>query len=348
VTGGSGGAAVSPQFIGNPDLAPERGEEIEVGFEAGFLNNRLGLDFTFYNQNTTDAILLRDVAPSLGFTESQFVNLGAIRNRGFEVQLRGAPIETRRADLELTFNFSSNESEVMDLGQGVDFIPLGSQRHQVGMPVAAWFREVVVSADIGPDGRAINIMCDGGRPLREGGIPTLTGGSPVPCAQAPRLYLGRASPKFEGAFGGTLTLFDRVRVYGLFDFKAGHHAFDNNTRARCQVFLNCLETIEPEKHDPKVVAQMQSPGTLVDFIINDAGFVKFRELSLSYQLPDNLARRFGADRASISVAGRNLGTWTKWTGLDPEAFFVSNLHTRLEQDNTPQLRTFVTTLNVTF
>lgn len=347
VTAGNGSAAVTPQFLGNPDLAPERGEEIEVGFEAGFIQDRIGLDFTWYNQNTTDAILLRNVAPSLGFPQAQFINVGAIRNSGYEVQLRGVVVDLRRFDWNLTFNFSGNQSEVLDIGDE-DFIPIGSQRHQVGFPVAGWFRERVVSAELDGNGRAVNLMCDGGRPKAAGGPPILTGGPDVPCAQAPRLFLGRSSPKYEGSLTSNFTLFDRLRLVAMFDFKTGHKYWDNNLRARCQIFLVCLENIHPERYDPAVVAEMQSSARFVSFVINDASFAKLREVSANYTLPDRWAQRFGANRATLSVAGRNLHTWTKWTGLDPESFFVGQLHSRLEQDNTPQLTQFVTTINVSF
>ncbi|MGH7458573.1 MAG: SusC/RagA family TonB-linked outer membrane protein, partial [Longimicrobiaceae bacterium] len=347
VTAGDGGSVVTPQFLGNPDLAPERGEEIELGFETSLLNERVGVEFTWYNQKTTDAILLRDVAPSLGFPGAQFVNLGSLRNNGFEVAVTGLAVDTRRAAWDLTLNLSSNESEVLDLG-GEEFITIGSQRHQVGFPVAAWFREKVVSADLDANGRAINLMCDGGRAETEGGPPVLLGGPAVPCDQAPRLFLGRSSPKWEGALSSTLTLFDRVRLYGLIDFKRGHKYWDNNLRARCQILLTCLENIHPERFDPALIAEMQSSARFVSFVINDAGFAKLREVSLAYALPDEWVQPFGASRASISVAGRNLHTWTDWTGVDPESFFTSNLHTRLEQNTTPQLRQFLATINVSF
>jgi TonB-linked SusC/RagA family outer membrane protein len=336
VTGGDGSPAVTPQFLGNPELAPERGEEIELGFEAGFLQDRLGVDFTWYHQKTTDAILNRGVAPSGGFPGSQVVNLGAIQNSGYELQLRGLAVQRPNVDWELTFNLSSNESEVLDIGDE-DRIVIGSQAHVVGYPVAAWFREKVVSADLDANGVAVNVMCDGG-----------PGAGPVPCAQAPRVYQGRASPKYEGSFSTSLTLFQNLRLYALVDFKAGHVGFDNTTRARCQVFRNCLENMFPEDFDPVRIADVQSPGTLVSFILNDASFAKFRELSASYTLPGEWSQRFGASRASITLAGRNLHTWTSWTGIDPESFFVTQLHTRLEQNNTPQLTQFVATMNVSF
>ncbi len=336
VTGGDGSPAVTPQFLGNSELAPERGEEIEVGFEAGFLQDRVGVDFTWYRQQTSDAILNRGVAPSGGFPGFRVVNLGAIQNSGYEVQLRGLAVQRSTVDWELNFNLSSNESEVLDIG-GEDRIVIGSQAHVVGYPVAAWFRERVVSADLDANGTAINAMCDGG-----------PGAAPVPCAQAPRVYQGRASPKYEGSVSTSLTLFQNLRLYALVDFKTGHVGFDNTTRARCQVFRNCLENMHPERFDPVVIADIQSPGTLVSFILNDASFAKFRELSATYTLPGEWSERFGAGRASITLAGRNLHTWTNWTGIDPESFFVTQLHTRLEQNNTPQLAQFVATMNVSF
>ena len=90
---------------------------------------------------------------------------------------------------------------------------------------------------------------------------------------------------------------------------------------------------------------------LVDWVFNDASYAKLREVSLSYELPEEWAARFGARRASVSIAGRNLHTWTSWTGLDPEALFLGvgfGQHTVFEQDQLPQLTQFVATVNVSF
>ena len=147
ITTGSGGAALTPQFIGNPDLAPERGEELEVGFESSLFNQRFGIDFTYFNQRTRDAILLRQQPPSLGFPSSQYVNVGAIRNSGAELQLRALAMQGPRANLELLFNLSRNRNEVLDLG-GEEFIALGAQQHRVGYPIASWFEQKIPSAPI--------------------------------------------------------------------------------------------------------------------------------------------------------------------------------------------------------
>lgn len=357
ITSGSGQPAVTPQFLGNDSLGPERGREIELGFEAGFLQERLGIDFTFYHQKTKDAILLRDVAPSFGFPGNIFVNAGQIKNQGLEVQLKALAVQSRKVDLDLTLNFSTNDNEVVKLAgeppaecsgpqrftTGACFITIGSQRHQIGYPVGAWFRERVLTARFDPaTGRATADQCDDG-----------FGGS-TPCLDAagnliaPRVYLGPASATWEGSFSPTITLFDRFRLYGLVDFKGGHKHFDNNLRARCQIFFICRENLFPQEYDPALISEMQSNARFVSFVINDAGFARLREVSASYTVPDRWAGRVGARRAAITVAARNLHTWTDWTGLDPEAFFLVNLHARLEQDQTPQLAQFTTTINFTF
>ncbi len=91
---------------------------------------------------------------------------------------------------------------------------------------------------------------------------------------------------------------------------------------------------------------MKTNNTIKDWIIRDASFAKLREVSITYTLPDSYIRQFGARSASLNVAMRNLHTWTKWTGMDPEASFLSGA--TLEQDDLPQLMSFVTSVNVNF
>ncbi len=356
ITTGAGTPAVTAQFLGNPSLGPERGTEIELGFEAGLLRERLGIDFTFYHQKTEDAILLKDVAPSFGFPGNIFVNAGEIKNQGLELQLKALAVQRRNVDVDLVFNLSTNDNEVVRLsgdapeacsGQqrfttSACFITLGSQRHQIGYPVGAWFRERVLTARLDAAGRATPELCDDGF------------GGTTACLDAngnliaPRVYLGPASAKWEGSFSPTITLFDRLRLYGQIDFKGGHKHFDNNLRVRCQIFFICRENLVPQEYDPAVIAEMQSNARFISFVINDASFARLREVSASYTVPDRWANKVGARRATVSIAARNLHTWTQWTGLDPEAYFLVNLHARLEQDNTPQLAQFITTINFNF
>ncbi len=340
VTGPNDVGTITPQNVGNPNLGPERSSELEAGFDAGFLNDRLGLEFTYYDQQTKDAILLKQIAPSTGFSGSEYVNAGKIANHGLELQLRGTPYVAPRATWEVGFNIGQNSNKVVSLGNvtSASFIsPATYIRHEIGYPVGSWFGPKVVSATVGADGKAANIMCADGK------------GGTVDCASAPQVFLGRSTPKLEGGLNTTLTLFRNLRLYGQMDFKTGFSKLNGNERVRCWFYALCLASYEPQKVDPVKVAGYQK--RYVSSLIEDAGFAKLREISATYTIPANYAQRFGVQGANLTFSARNLHTWTKYPGLEPEASFNSGTRGTFgqwEQDVIPQLAQFVTTLNVNF
>jgi len=344
VPGPNGTPALTPGFIGNPSLGPERGKETELGFDAGLWNDRLGVGFTFYDTHTKDAILLRGVAPSTGFGDtSQYVNAGEIRNRGVEALLTAQLVAGQAYGWDATLSISHNSGKVVKLSGTDTTIVQGSIQQRISYPPWSFFRERVVSAEFDPVTRkAVNVMCDDGK------------GGATPCFNAdgriiaPRVFLGRAVPTLEGSVSSNVRFLQRFRFAAMIDFKTGYKKWDNNLRARCQVFRTCLENAEPEQYDPRLIAQMQSNGTLVDFVINDAAFAKLREVSLSFDVPESYAGRFGARSLVLSVAGRNLHTWTNYTGVDPENMFISGSPNFLEQSNLPQLASFVFSAHVSF
>ncbi|MFW5904858.1 MAG: SusC/RagA family TonB-linked outer membrane protein [bacterium] len=351
VAGPGDEATVTPGGVGNAELGPERGEEFEVGFDAGFLDGRAGLEFTYYNQNTRDAILLQPVSPSTGFPGSRFVNVGEISNFGLEASLNVQPVVTPSATWDLTLSMARNDSEIQDLGEEdriVESSAFGVE-HRVGFPIASWFHRRVVDADFDAEGQVIqdSMMCDDG----EGGTtPCFEDGSLV----APLVHLGRSEPLHEGSVSSTVTLFDRLRIYGLVDFKTGFKKWDHVNRVRCSLFNTCRENVEPEEFiddDPGRVASYQFGGTFGAEYIRDSSFFRLRELSVSYQVPEEFAQRVGASRATVTLSGRNLGEWTDWTGMDPEARFLGGARGNfggVEQNHLPQLTRFVTSINLSF
>jgi TonB-linked SusC/RagA family outer membrane protein len=339
--GPAGAGTVTPANLGNPELGPERGKEFEIGFDAGLMDDRYSVELTYYNQTTSDAILLREISPSTGFSGSQYVNAGEISNSGIELLVRGEPWRTDRHSLEMQFNLGTNTSEVVSLGDVTDenFISAGSyNRHQIGSPVGAWFGKKLVSAELDANGNAINVMCDNGS------------GGTIACSDAPQVFLGRVTPEVEGGFGTTLTLFNRLRLFGQMDFKTGFSKLDGNMRVRCWFFAECEENWFPERFDPVRIAGIQQG--LVDVLIDEADFLKLRELSLTYDVPQQWANMFRTDRLAITLAGRNLATWTKFDGLEPESTFNGGSrggnHTLWEQNVLPQLKQFTATVNVGF
>ena len=97
---------------------------------------------------------------------------------------------------------------------------------------------------------------------------------------------------------------------------------------------------------------MQSNGTLRDFVINTGAYTKLREISLSYDLDQRVAARIGAKGLSFTASGRNLHTWTRYTGLDPESQFLSGANVGanfgVDQAEYPQLANFTFTLRLNY
>lgn len=352
VAGASDASTITPGTVGNPDLGPERSSELEIGFDAGFLDDLIGLEFTWYDQSTRDAILLRPVAPSTGFPGSRFVNLGEIQNTGYEMVLNATPVSTPGVRWDATFSLSNITNEVKHISDEEDQIVVSSAfgvEHRIGYPLGGWFHHRIVDADFDGDGEVIrsSMMCDDG----DGGATACFSGSEI---VAPRIYLGTSEPEYEGAFSSTITIGERVRLYGMLDFKTGFKKWDAVTRVRCSLFNLCHENAAPLDHvdsAPVTLAAYQNGDQFGAAYINDASFTRLREVSLTYLVPDEWAQRIGASRANVSIAGRNLHTWTDWTGLDPEARFLAGDRGGFgpfEQNNLPQLTSFVTTVNLTF
>ncbi len=334
--------AVTPQNIGNPNLGPERGKEIELGLDAAFWGDRLGLEFTYYRKKTTDEILQTQAAPSLGYPSQnpQYFNAGAVLNQGVELLARARPYAGGRVSVELTFNLATNSNKILSLLPGVTSVsPSLFIEHRVGYPVGSWFARRVVSAEFDASRNATDttkVKCDDGN------------GGAVPCYRAPTVYLGRTLPNVEGAFSPTITLGERLRLSGLLDFKTGYKKLDGNTRVRCAIFFRCPENFAPFRTDPIRVAEIQNG--IPDFYINDASFLKLREVSASYTVPERWASAIGASRLTVSLAGRNLYTWTRYPGLEPEAMFLGGTRggnfSAWEQADLPQLAQWIVTVNV--
>ena len=347
VTIGGGQPGVTPQFLGNPDLKPERGREIEAGFEASLFNARLGVDATFYRKTTKDAILQRVLAPSYGFPGNQFVNIGSLRNQGVELALRFSAIDQESTKLDFGFNWARNDNEVLDLGDiGTIVVPSNMDtpsivlHHQVGLPAGAWFGRKVISADLDANGIAQNVLCDAGS---ASGRPS---GAGVPCDQAPDVFLGRSDPRDTGTFLTTLTLFKRLTLYGMLDFRLDVYHGDNDRVIRCGIFQTCRDYYFPASATD--AAEFQSGLAVTSYAVQPASFAKLREISAAFTLPDRWSRALGATASTITVTARNLHTWSNWTSLDPETVWVTNQFDKSQQTFTPQLAQFVTSIRLTF
>lgn len=342
-TTGPGDASVAtPNTIGNPDLKPEVGEEIEVGFDASVLDGRMSVAFSYYSQKTKDAIVAKQVAPSSGFSGTQFVNLGELKNWGYELNLDARLVERDEFTWGLGFTYGTNDNEVVSTG-GLGTITLNTrQEHREGYPIAAYFAQRVVSADL-VDGEATNILCAGGPENNN---------QPVDCGEAPKVFLGVPTPTWEGAITTDLTFFRNFRLFALVDFMGGNTIANGDIEASHHTFRNSRAI--NERIDPVLIGADQT-GNRIPNGLYDAGFAKLREVSATYTLPETLADRIGVSRATVSVSARNLATlWRAQDDIaghpipDPEVRTPASNLSGYVQTVLPPFSTFETSIRLTF
>jgi TonB-linked SusC/RagA family outer membrane protein len=282
---------------GNPSVKPERGSEIEAGIDAQLFKSRVTLDLTYYNKTTKDALMQVPNAPSEGFPGSTFQNLGEINNKGVELGLGVSAIQREQFAWDSRLVFSTNANKLVRFGYKRDPIIFGlttmNQRHVEGYPLGGfWVHDPVKNAE----------------------------GAYV--ASAAR-YVGPADPKREVSLSNTATLFKRLRVFGLLDYKGGFYVTNQTDWRRCAIGV-CWEVNDPNRSaDEKKLFQLDLP--INDALYTQKGdFIKLRDLSISYDIPARLMGSVGVTQASLTLAGHNLGILWKngYTGLDPEVNFA--------------------------
>ena len=336
VAGKRGGVAetgITFGSLGNADLKPERSREFEVGLDASIAKERVSIELTYYNKRTRDALVERNVAPSIGASETQFFNLGEVKNSGFEVAINTRVIDSRSFAWDVALSGSVYDNKLVELGEGVEPIifGFGLQRHEEGYPLGGYWARPITGFD---DANGNGII--------EAGEVTVADDA---------VFRGRALPNKEASLNSAITLFDgRVRVGTQFDYRGGHYLDNAIESFRCTPVLNCRGLVDrtaPLEEQAKAQAVLNEATEWGYY--EPAWFIKMRELSLTLFAPDDWARRFRASRLSLTLAGRNLWTITDYSGVDPEvnAFAQSNFSTS-DFESQPQVRYWTARLNVGF
>jgi TonB-linked SusC/RagA family outer membrane protein len=348
-SGSNATPTVTPSNIGNADLEPEKGQELEIGFDAGFFDERLGVEFTYYDQTTKNALIQAPVRPSSGFPGSQFLNVGEVANSGIELGINATPVRKANLSWNVAFTLATNTNEIIDLG-GIAIPPTTNNEQVVGFPIDGIFHRKIVSAEYDASGNLTNVMCDGGA----GQSGRDSGGTPVPCGQAPTVYWGSALPKWQGSLSTTLTLFQDLRLYALADYQGGNWRVNGDVAGSHLFFANSRCINERPICDPELAAyasigQVWQTGTM------KAGFAKLRTLSASYTLPESILGRIGSSRGTFTVAVQNpFRIWTQEDAkyghriTDPEIGKESSATDSYNQESWPQFTTITTSIRLSF
>lgn len=340
-------AGVTVGGTGNPDLRPELSREYELGFESSLLNERIGLEFTYYNKKTRDLLVQRPIPPSVGGTLVQFANLGISTNTGVEGRITARVFEFRDTRFEINAVGSSNKNRLVSLGllptgQPVPAIVFNPQRHVAGYPLGGFWDEGYTFEDRNGDGLITRVNCPG--------QPALAGGPACELFRTDTaVYLGNPLPTREWSISPRITFRNWLEVSALVDHKGGFKQFNNTARFRCN-FGNCQAA-----YDRSAPLFEQARNLAQGFFQTDAGFVedatftKLREVALTVTAPKDLAGRLRVEGIRLTIAGRNLKTWTDYTGFDPEVNSTpQQLFSTSDFLTVPPLRMFTTRLTVQF
>jgi len=340
---GSEVTGIAPFQPGNADLTAERNEEFEGGFDASLFEGRLSLKGTYYHQKTTNAIVQTDVAPSTGFFGGRFVNIGALTNHGLEGLISGEVISTDNVTWELGLKVSTQDAKVSSLG-GQPTILFGlSADHQMfreGYAPGAYFGRRVQSAERDTDGNIV----PGSVVLAPGDI-----GDPL---RPYDNYLGRPTPSNQQGLSTTLTLFKRLSIYTLVERAGGFVKMDQGERFRTPFipgFSTSRRFALRQQESPEMQAMME--GKFNTPFIHDAAFIKWRDVTVSYELPPAAVRLLGfVESARLMVGGHNLATITDYPGLDPELRYDGGSDSYAAADffTLPPARSFFARLTVNF
>lgn len=308
---------------GFPGIKPETASEIEGGFDLTGFDGRMRLSATQFRKQIDNLVLQASVAPSTGFS-SQSINGGQIVTHGTELELGMTPIQTDRFSWISNTTYASNKGKVTRLPVP-PFIPIsGSFGSRFGNAFVRQGQLITVL-------QAIN------------GCTQLSPSGTCPAANRILTFMGNSAPDYEMGFSNDFS-FGPVRLSSLVDWRKGGLGI-NLTNAYFDGGLGADTAVGNRR------AADWSAGKAV--YVEPSGFVKLRELTLGYELPAGLTSRLfngQAQRARIELSGRNLATWTKYTGLDPEVSNFGNQPLGRFQDVTPYppSRLFYLTINTTF
>jgi TonB-linked SusC/RagA family outer membrane protein len=326
--------------IGNQRLKPEVTTEIEGGFDFGLLNERVTVELTAFRKISEDALFQRPLPPSFGTSigaafPTQWENLAKVENKGLELTTDVTVVRTNPVTWSVRLNGSLLKNKLVDAGN----VPLPTTpgaRNEVGYPLfGLWDRQITGWSDANNDG----VITDAELTVTDN-----------------IQYKGSTLPTREAGFGTTIGLFNNsLQLNALFDYRGGFYKYWQLEQWRCVSSSNCRAVNDPsatqEDQVAAVAANSSTKRTLWGYFVpND--FVKFRELSLAYTVPERLTARFAGSRATtIVLSGRNLGyIMNKYPGIDPES---NNAAQNAGGGNTeltaqPPIRYWIARVNVAF
>ena len=342
--------------LANPRVRPERMEELEFGADLSFLKSRVNVGISVYNQQIKDLVVNRELAPSTGGT-GIVNNVGTMENKGFEISLNALAVKKKDFSADFTVLYNQNRNKVLDIDQGNSGVGTLTIANSAGAPVfliegqpASVFYGWPYAYNT--DG---SLLLTGQKlPQRERGTqdpndPTKftvgrgSDGQPSTTGVFVRTVIGNPNPKWTGSFSGNLT-YKKVGLRFLLDAVQGFQVFNADKRTRNNVGIG--DIAEAEMLGTMARGYVFSLASIEEYRVDEGGFTKLREIALTYQLP----KVKGISNWNVSLIGRNLVSWDKYNGFDPEtnAGNNSDILRGVDFGNVPIPRTYQVQVNLSF
>ena len=336
----------------NADLKPEQTNSIEAGLEMHFLDNRFGFDFSIYKTNTYDQIMPVTVTNASGYNR-RYINAGELENKGIEISLNITPVRTNDFQWDMNIGWFTNQNMVVELAEGIDNILLTS----------LW--DASINAAEGEPFGTIKgedfIYTNGKRTVDSDGYYLKTDAGDV--------VLGNVQPDWNMGITNVIS-YKGISLSGLIDWQQGGSIYSLNTKygQATGVYAETVTTNgqgNPSRDPvadggglvyPNTVYEDGSPNTTyiragswggywkygnrptADYVF-DASYIKLRELSLSYALPQTLLSKTPIASASLSIVGRNLAILhSNVKHFDPETGSSAGNSQGFENGSYPSVR----------
>jgi TonB-linked SusC/RagA family outer membrane protein len=362
---------------GNPDITWETSKKTDVGFSFGLFKERLTGEFAYYKNDIDGLILSVPQAPSTGLPSSVLQNVGTMYNKGVEITLNGSPVSTRDFSWNSSFNIAFNKNQVTSLAPGLNEVlyltgggSTGENVNRTAPGYSIGYSWVVRTGGVDPaTGRRI-FYNKAGRGVAYQHI--------VPTGQSQWTYLdnGAAAPAITQANDAVMYQNTQPRSIGgwsnnfrfkgfdldvLFTYQLGFYvSYGTNAGLHDQRYWNNVVDVlnywkkpgDQTNYVRPIYTDNVSYGNTIpiDFNMFKGDFVKLKNITLGYTLPQSIMSRAKISRARLYISGQNLAMWTKYPGPDPE---VSSNGTNSagqgsDRNTVPNARTLVVGLNLGF
>ncbi|HEY0750558.1 MAG TPA: TonB-dependent receptor, partial [Chitinophagaceae bacterium] len=310
-------------------------------------NERLLVDFAWYNNDISDLILNVPQAPSTGLPNAVPTNIGTMFNKGVELAIGGTPVRTKDFTWNSQFNITFNKNEVTSLAPGLNEILTATSletanRTAVGYPVG--YLWVVRTAGVDPQsGRRIFVNRDGTRVLYSH-VPT-TGQFNWQLEDGQRYNNPNGTPRaITAAFDAVMYANPHPKQFGGWENTFTYKGFDLNVMLTYQLGYSVYYGSNAGLHDQRfwnnhvdMLTAWRKPGDVTDiprpvyldnvsngsaipisYNVYKADFVKVRNAGIGYSIPASILSKAKISSARISVTGQNLAIFTDYPGPDPE------------------------------